>query len=118
MVDAQEIVVEKISSIRRVSEHADQLSETKVTCLAENKENVTEFARLNGLVSLQILLERKTFHSLGYASVSVISLPVSMEKPRNEVRKVFEERDEFQENRNKQKELKKLGRPFRGTQLM
>lgn len=64
LVDAQVTIKDRISSIPRVVQPTDELSETKQTYLAHSNQHEKEAVPLNSLVSQRILLQRRTADKL------------------------------------------------------
>lgn len=64
--------------------------------MAHTKVHDTKAARLNGLASQRMMLQRKTADTLRQALGALVPLAASLQKARVNVCRVFKERDEVQ----------------------
>lgn len=95
LVEAHSIIAHWIESILKIDKLTDQLAEMKETCFIQKKKHEKEVTRSNILASQRTLLHLNTADTLPHASGTVASSAASIETLREEVCKVFEERDEL-----------------------
>lgn len=80
------MIEDGISSIRRVVQLTDQLSEVEETCKTHEKTYVMEYFQLTDLFAQHTWMQRNTADTSAHASGAVVSLLASGKKSRDEVR--------------------------------